>query len=172
MMTHLTPADYTAMPWANGRGQTIEMLRMNDALGRMQYRLSMATVSENGPFSIFEGMNRNLTVIEGPGFDLIGERKLRADPLIPIEFPGDIRIVAADVREPSVDFNVIAARGYRVTVSIQRGGILRGYAGELLCYFALGPAQIGRWSLGKHDLLYGRPKQAFSGGPVILVQID
>ena len=172
MIRHLTPADYTAMPWANGRGTTIEMLRENYANGKIFFRLSMATVSENGPFSIFPGINRNLTVIDGPGFDLIGERKLRADPFVPVEFPGDCRIVAANVTQPSQDFNVMACKTRKIKVSIQRDGILSGYSGELLCYFALRPAKVGPWSLDTHDLLYGRPKQMVTGGPVIVVQID
>jgi uncharacterized protein len=172
MMTHLTPADYVKMPWANGRGQTVELIRQNYVNGKIFFRLSMATVSENGPFSIFPGINRSLTVIDGPGFELIGERKLRADPLVPVEFPGDCRIVAANVTQPSEDFNVMACSMRKMKVSIQREGILSGYSGELLFYFALAAAKVGRWSLGPHDLLYGRPKQMVTGGPVILVQID
>jgi environmental stress-induced protein Ves len=38
MMRHLTPADYTTMPWANGKGRTIEMLRV-EAEGRLKWRL-------------------------------------------------------------------------------------------------------------------------------------
>jgi uncharacterized protein len=171
-MRHLTPADYTAMPWANGRGQTVELVRQDYVNGKIFYRLSIATVSENGPFSIFSGVNRSLTVIDGPGFDLIGERKLRADPLVPVEFSGDCRIVAANVVQSSQDFNVMACASHQMKVSIRREGILEDYGGELLFYFALAPAKVGKWSLGTHDLLYGRPKQMVTGGPVILVQID
>jgi uncharacterized protein len=172
MMTHLTTADYRKMPWANGRGQTFELFRQDYEDGRILVRLSVATVSENGPFSAFPGLNRSLTVIDGPGFDLIGEKHLRADPLVPVNFPGDSRIVAANVEKASEDFNVMACKSRRMTVSIQRHGILSGYTGELLFYFALAPAKVGRWNLQKHDLLYGRPKQMVEGGPVILVQID
>ncbi len=172
MMTHLTPADYTSMPWANGRGQTLELVRQNYVNGKIFYRLSIATVTENGPFSVFPGLNRSLTVIDGPGFNLIGQRKLRADPLVPVDFPGECRIVAADVMQSSQDFNVMACTSRHMKVSVQRHGILQGYGGELLFYFALAPAKVGKWTLGTHDLLYGRPKQMVTGGPIILVQID
>jgi uncharacterized protein len=173
MIQHLTPADYVSMPWANGRGQTVELVRQNYIDGRLFYRLSMATVSEDGPFSLFPGINRSLTVIDGPGFDLVGEqRRLRADPLVPVAFPGDWRVSAAKVRGTSQDFNVMACRAHRMKVSIQREGKIAGYLGELVFYFALAPAQVGRWSLTTHDLLYGRPRQTVDGGPVILVQIE
>ncbi|MGL4239019.1 HutD/Ves family protein [Tabrizicola sp.] len=172
MMRHLTPADYHVMPWKNGRGQTVEMVRQDLANGQINYRLSIATVVENGPFSVFPGLNRSLTVIDGPGFDLIGEHNLRADPLEPVMFPGDARMVAANVTAPSQDFNVMAWKPLRMAVSVVRQGQLTDYSGELLFYFALAPATVGEFALGKHDLLYGRPKQVVSGGPVILVRLD
>jgi uncharacterized protein len=171
-MIHLTPADYKVMPWANGRGQTLELVRQNDGNGNIHFRLSIATVVENGPFSIFPGLTRSLTVIDGPGFDLIGQEKLRADPMVPVTFSGDSRVSASNVTEPTQDFNVMCCRSNALKVSIVRDGTLSGYLGELLFYFALAPATVGRWSLGKHDLLYGRPEQRVTGGPVILVQLD
>jgi uncharacterized protein len=172
MLTHLTPANYTRQPWKNGRGTTTELVRQNRVDGQIHYRLSIASVVENGPFSVFPEVNRSLTVIDGPGFDLIGDRKLRADPLKPVEFPGEGHIVAANVTAPSKDFNVMAWKGLKMTVSVVSDGILTDYLGELLFYFALAPATVGKYRLGKHDLLYGRPGQRVSGGPVILVRLD
>jgi len=97
MMRHLTPADYTTMPWANGKGRTIEMLRV-EAEGRLKWRLSRASVVENGDFSLFPGIERNLTVLTGPGFDLVGKGlHLAARPLAPVEFPGDLPVRAEGV---------------------------------------------------------------------------
>lgn len=39
---HLTAANYLVMPWANGLGQTVEMLRREDDEGELLWRLSMA----------------------------------------------------------------------------------------------------------------------------------
>ena len=41
-MMHLTEADYREMPWANGRGNTVEMLRVDKPDGRLLWRLSRA----------------------------------------------------------------------------------------------------------------------------------
>ena len=61
MIRHLTKADYRTMPWANGLGQTVEMIRVEGDQGLL-WRLSMASVVEDGDFSIFPGIERNLTV--------------------------------------------------------------------------------------------------------------
>jgi uncharacterized protein len=172
MLKHLTPADYTHQPWKNGRGTTTELVRQDRVDGQLYFRLSVASVAENGPFSSFPDVNRSLTVIDGPGFDLVGVQKLRADPLRPVSFSGDGQIAAENVTAPSKDFNVMAWKGLKMSVSVVTEGILSDYLGELLFYFALAPAKVGKYQLGKHDLLYGRPKQHVSGGPVILVRLD
>ena len=94
MSRHLTPAKYTPMPWANGRGTTIEMLRENGPDGALRLRLSMASVVEDGPFSSFPGVERSLTVISGPGFDLVGDSRFSALPMVPVAFPGDVPLAA------------------------------------------------------------------------------
>ena len=171
MMRHLTPADYRTMPWANGRGQTVELLRKDDADGRMLWRLSMATVADNGPFSLFPGINRSLTVIDGPGFDLVGERHLRADPLVPVGFSGDSVIAAANVRGSSQDFNVMVRAPLRMQVSVHRDGAIAADPGALWFCFALGPARVAGQALNRHDLLCEPKDFSVSGGPVIVVQI-
>lgn len=98
-------ADHRRMPWANGRGVTVEMLR-EDGM-----RLSVATVAEDGPFSVFPGVERVLTVISGPGFRLTGAVDLECRPMVPVAFPGDVPTGAIDVSAASEDFNVMTARG-------------------------------------------------------------
>jgi uncharacterized protein len=87
MIRRLTPADYTTMPWANGKGVTVEMLRVEQD-GALLWRLSRASVVEDGDFSLFPGIERNLTVITGPGFDLVGQGlHLQAKRLVPCVRP-------------------------------------------------------------------------------------
>lgn len=106
----LDPKDYRRMPWANGLEITTEVARA-DAGGRMLWRLSMAQVVENGPFSAFDGIDRSLTVIDGPGFGLTGpDWHLRADPLVPVGFAGDVPVASVDVDGPALDFNVMWRR--------------------------------------------------------------
>lgn len=71
MIQILTSANYKTMPWKNGLGSTIELAR--DAGQDMQqflWRISMADVSTNGPFSIFPDRQRLLSILEGEGLRL------------------------------------------------------------------------------------------------------
>jgi environmental stress-induced protein Ves len=117
---HLTPADYREVPWANGRGRTVELVRLTDDAGGLLVRLSVADVVEDGPFSTLTGIDRVLTLIEGDGFDLeFGGTApgVTARSFEPIAFSGDWTTTAARVRGPSRDFNVMTPAGsYEVTV--------------------------------------------------------
>ena len=124
---HLTPADYKAMPWANGRGTTLELFRREDAEGALLLRLSRADVVEAGAFSSLPGLDRILTLIEGEGFDLdFGAHGAVAPvlPFVPVAFSGDWPCAAERVRGPSRDFNVLVARGrLRADVAVLRDGM-------------------------------------------------
>lgn len=150
MIRHLARADYRVMPWANGRGRTVEMLRVDGPDG-MLWRLSMASVVEDGAFSIFPGIDRNLTVLTGLGFRLTGQGvDLRADPLMPVAFPGDVAVMATEVTAPSDDFNVMTARSLpRPQVWITAPGPIA--PGGTLCLLALEPGP----GIGLHDLRIG-----------------
>lgn len=132
MIRHLTASDFRMMPWANGRGVTVEMLKIEHA-GRLVLRLSRAMVVEDGPFSLFPGIERNLTVLSGPGFDLMGEGvDLQARPLKPVAFPGDVTVRAVGVTAPSEDFNVMTDRRLpRPEVWVQEAGEIPGRVAAL-----------------------------------------
>ncbi|WP_332693322.1 HutD/Ves family protein [Devosia sp.] len=110
----LGPDDFRAMPWRNGLGTTIEMAREDDPAGAMLWRVSTADVVEAGAFSLFPGIDRILTLIEGPGFDLDFSdhgRVALVQPLRPVQFSGDWTTRAEAVRGPSRDLNVMTMRG-------------------------------------------------------------
>jgi uncharacterized protein len=145
------PADYRVMPWANGRGQTAEMFREEGPDGLL-LRLSIAVVAENGPFSMLPGIERNLTVISGPGFFLRGDGvTLHAAPLAPVAFSGDLLVRATDVAGVSEDFNVMTARNMpKPRVWLPQPGWIS--SGARLFLLALGPARVDGHSLGARDL--------------------
>ncbi len=172
MMQHLTRRDYTEMPWANGRGVTIELARSSTPSGGILWRFSMATVGEDGPFSQFPMIERNLTVIDGPGFDLVGDTTLRADPLCPVAFPGDIAIAARNVSEAATDFNVMTHRSLpHPIVTLVRNDSIAPVEGAILCLFSLGKAQFSNTSLAHHDVLIGAGAGVLSGAPCLAVQL-
>ncbi len=173
MIRHLTLTDYTTMPWANGRGQTVEMIRENGPDGGLLWRISMASVVEDGPFSIFPGVQRNLTVISGPGFDLLGETRITAAPLTPVAFPGDVPIAAMGVTAPSDDFNVMTARALSLPdVQVLHSGSIAPPTPGLLAVFALEPATVSGCPLGRHDLIITDEKAHLEGGLCIIVGLS
>lgn len=149
-MRVLRRADYRQMPWANGKGVTVELAKA-ERDGRLLWRLSMATVAEDGPFSIFAGIERNLTVLDGAGFRLIGEGiDLDCRPLEPVAFAGDVPVRAVTGGAVSTDFNVMTARELPLPeVGVARGDLA---AGGLLALFALEEARVDDAALGRHDL--------------------
>ena len=171
MKRHLTPADYTSMPWANGRGTTVEMIRENGPDGVLLMRLSMASVVEDGPFSLFPGVERNLTVISGPGFELVGDTRLSAAPLRPLAFAGDVPMTAVSVTQRCDDFNVMTARALPLPkVRVQTDAEMDPPKGGRLALFALGAARVSGEIVGKHDLILTDEKADLAGGPFIVVQ--
>lgn len=55
------------VPWKNGGGRTAEILASPAGAGLddFAWRISTAEVATSGPFSLFPGVQRCLTVIEG-----------------------------------------------------------------------------------------------------------
>lgn len=149
-MQHLKAASYRQMPWANGKGVTVELAKA-ERDGRLLWRLSMATVAEDGPFSVFAGIERNLTVLDGAGFRLIGAGiDLVCAPLIPVAFAGDVPVRAVTGGAVSTDFNVMTARDLPLPeVAVATGDLA---AGGLLALFALEEAVVNGAALARHDL--------------------
>lgn len=172
-MIHLTPADYRTQPWKNGRGVTTELLHHVDpATGATLLRLSRASVVEDGPFSVFPGIERNLTVLTGAGFRLTGPGvDLCCDPLCPVAFPGDVPITATDTNgQPSDDFNVMTARHLpRPEVAVLRNTALPG--GGRWALYALDTCAVNGTAVAPSDLLLITEPAHLSGdGLMIVVQ--
>ena len=171
-LRHLTEADYKTQPWKNGRGSTVELWRM-DQDGRLLLRLSRAAVVEDGPFSVFPGIARNLTVLSGPGFRLTGGGlDFRCDPLVPVAFPGDVPVLASETGgQQSDDFNVMTAADLpRPTVTLAQNDDLP--MGGLLALYALGPCQVDGRDMARGDLILTRSAARLTGDwPVIAVRM-
>ena len=162
MIRHLKANDFKVMPWANGRGQTVEMWR-EARDGALLWRLSRAAVVEDGAFSLFAGVDRNLTVIDGPGFDLVGLGRVAARPLQPVEFAGDVAIRAEGVTAPCEDFNVMVRRGaLRAEVRVLDAGQVTG------AVFALGPVQVGARHLARYELVLTDEVVEVSGRAIVV----
>ena len=67
----LIPAnEYRRVRWKNGLGWTREILRAPSEGDAWDWRLSIAEVEKDGPFSEFEGCDRELVLLAGEGMRL------------------------------------------------------------------------------------------------------
>jgi hypothetical protein len=65
----ITQAMFRRMPWKNGKGETLELLTLEDERG-VKFRISQAAVVDSGTFSDFTGLERHLVLIAGNGIRL------------------------------------------------------------------------------------------------------
>lgn len=133
-------------PWKNGGGTTREIISSprGATLDTFVWRASIADVSTSGPFSVFDGVDRVLVLLEGSGVELRGvDGRVvhRLDmPLVPFTFSGDDEITSSLLAGPSVDFNVMTRRSTaraevrvvraREDLATYRSGVLLGARGE------------------------------------------
>jgi environmental stress-induced protein Ves len=88
----LAPADYRRMPWKNGGGHTLEVAThpAGADVASFEWRVSVADITRDGPFSTFPGIDRTLVLLAGRGMRLAGggdPLELRA-PFEPVTFAG------------------------------------------------------------------------------------
>lgn len=108
----LRAADYPRMPWKNGAGTTLEILRddaASDGLEGFSWRLSIADVGQSGGFSFFNGYQRIITVLEGEGMQLTIDGQLTRPlrTLDALAFSGDSQVDCQLLGGAIRDFNLI-----------------------------------------------------------------
>jgi environmental stress-induced protein Ves len=112
----IAASEQRVMPWKNGGGTTTEVARWPEgaSMDDFGWRVSLATVAVDGPFSRFAGVDRTLAVARGQGMVLAvegrGEIALGVASL-PLAFPGDVAVDARLIGGPTVDFNAMTRRG-------------------------------------------------------------
>lgn len=103
-------------PWKNGAGTTREIARgpegaEGDDFG---WRLSVAEVERDAPFSVFPGVDRCIVLLRGEGMELrAGDGALvqALRPMRPFSFPGDRPLSARLTAGPCTDFNAMTGHG-------------------------------------------------------------
>jgi hypothetical protein len=99
------------MPWANGRGTSYEIASDRNEAEEWTWRLAMAPVKEDGPFSRIECVNRFLAVVEGAGMLLsVDRKKLQCQPMQVVRFRGDAITEAMLTDGPILDVNLMIRR--------------------------------------------------------------
>ena len=114
-----------ATPWKNGGGSTREIACWppGAGMGNFGWRVSIATIAADGPFSIFGGIDRSIMLLDGDGVRLrSGDGHIDHpldQPYQPFAFSGDAEIDCRLLGGASSDFNVMTRRGlWRAEVQV------------------------------------------------------
>ena len=123
-MRILKSNEYRRMPWRNGRGETAEVAisPTGATLDDFDWRVSMARIDGDGPFSIFPQTDRTLAVLRGDGLclSIAGSSPLELTrDSEPLSFPGDVAAAATLLGATVTDLNVMTRRE-RSTHSMRR----------------------------------------------------
>lgn len=154
-----------ARPWKNGGGLTCEIACHPPGAGLhdFDWRLSIARIASDGPFSRFDGVDRITLLLDGPGLRLTGpgvDHRLDR-PLQPWAFAGEQPLQAQRLGGDCEDFNLMWRRGAcvgRVSVPRAATACTASPSGLLL-------AVHGHWQANGHLLVPGQGLWWEEAGP-------
>ncbi len=144
-----SPKDFQTLPWRNGLGSTLEL--MSESLKGQEvfsWRLSIASVANDGPFSDFSGYDRTLLLLEGAGITLNnpnGSSMELNSQLDCAHFKGEDLINASLHDGPIKDFNVMTLRSIctsNVTAINEKSEPLLQINAEKLLVYSIKPIKI------------------------------
>lgn len=171
--TRLVPlAAQPVMPWANGGGSTREVAiePPGASLARgFAWRVSIAQVATDGPFSRLPGVDRMVWLLRGDGLrlDVGGRDALLAPGAGPIEFAGETAVSGQLLGGACEDLNVMVARAWgraaAQLVELAPGAALVvAAAPQRLLLAAAGAFDVDPgWRVGERDAL------RFDGGGAV-----
>jgi environmental stress-induced protein Ves len=102
--------EHTEMPWANGGGTTFEVARFPQS-GDFDWRVSLAEVKEDSPFSVLPEIDRTLILLEGVSITLTSaEQVIELKELDPYSFPGETLFNCKLSAGKARDLNIMSRR--------------------------------------------------------------
>lgn len=147
--------DVSPQPWANGGGVTRELLSAEDGA----WRVSLADIDRDGPFSTFPGRQRLLTVVEGTVLALgVDGVEHVVEPRRPFAFAGDSEVAAHVPEGPVRALNVIVdpaeVSAFVTVLELGRASLLP-IADDQAALVLQGRAQVGTTEASAYDLVVG-----------------
>jgi environmental stress-induced protein Ves len=148
-MKILRASTHKAMPWKNDGGETAEIAVFPEGASMQDFgwRVSMAKVTENGPFSLFPNIDRTLSILEGHSLTLTindAEAEVLTKESDPFAFAADIPVSSTLPDGEIRDLNVMTRRGGFVH-SVTRIARLESFhvtGGETIIIVATGTINI------------------------------
>jgi len=157
--------DCPAAAWRNGGGTTRELVAW-PADDNWRWRMSVASIEANGPFSRYDGITRWLAVLSGAGvrLDINGEPQTLTPHGAPIRFDGAAATVCELINGPTQDFNLMVnaelhSRAIRVTDALDAA--------------IAQPSTIAVYAIDRTDItVSGRPTLAVAPGTLAWCQVN
>ncbi|WP_127355718.1 HutD/Ves family protein [Actinacidiphila soli] len=136
--------DYPRTPWKNGSGSTRQVAAAppGSGLADFDWRVSIADVGAEGPFSVFPGVDRVIMLIDGPGMLIaVDGTEHRLAPFAPFAFSGHSTVSCRLPGGPTRDVNVMTRRD-RATASVKVADVfthrdIAAHCGETLLVLLL-----------------------------------
>lgn len=169
---------HRVMPWKNGGGTTAEIAMAPDdadfAAGKFDWRLSLASIAGDGPFSAFPGIDRTIMLVEGNGMVLTNPDNVRMvldRKYLPQDFPGewpvDCRLLDGPVRDLNLMANRARVRADWQVIALDRKEAALAEADTLIAHVLSGRFELdgvadrdGPVSLATSDTLIADDAQA------------
>ncbi|MGE0970774.1 HutD/Ves family protein [Klebsiella sp. WOUb02] len=118
MIVPFTFSSLPVTPWKNGGGETREIVSAPSPDAPFLWRASIATLQTDGPFSLFPGVDRVITLIDGSPLWLRGgDKAQRLNLWEPWAFAGEWPLASEGISQPGLDFNIMTQRG-RATAQV------------------------------------------------------
>lgn len=144
-------ADRAPQPWKNGLGVQYEITCDGSLPDNWTWRLSTADITQDVPFSIIPGVNREFCVADGNGVVLnINGVDHRCEPGSITKFRGDDKVFATLIDGPMRALNLMVRDdAVHRSIEIASGGKHVEAGLSVACVAILGPAQVVAGSLNE-----------------------
>lgn len=166
----LHPHQYQRTRWKNNGGWTTEITRSDDASVPcgFRWRVSIAEIETDGPFSSFPGVDRDLLLLTGNGMELDindapavhMDRRLQH-----IRFAGEDSVMCRLLAGPTRDFNVMADR-QRCKAEVHA----RPLIGTMLLFVDPGSSWLVHALSGSATLRSDANESSASSGDTLLIE--
>lgn len=169
-LVHLRASDYQRVRWKNDGGWTTEIARDPAGNGDFRWRISIADIESDGPFSAFPGIARDLVLLAGNGIELdiddasplrLTERFQR------VHFEGESRVDCRLIAGPTRDFNVMARRD-----AVRAEVVARPLVGSMVLFAEAGVVWIVHALSGHADARAGDATASIASGETLRIEFE
>jgi environmental stress-induced protein Ves len=161
------PEAFVSVPWRNGGGTAWDIAEGGDPEA-WDWRLSLAEIAKDGPFSIYPEIDRLFTLLSGEGIALSlgGTAEQLLHPLDDLAFPGEVAVACRRLGGPTRALNLMVDRrkARYVAGRVPRDGLERLAPAGVLLVMALSDQVAVETGADRTALPQGAAAVVESGG--------